>query len=74
MASRLKKSYKFALRSSLFITLILLIFMLVLVFYGDQIEAYWLPIVLFSMIVFVVTFAVIQIRVEKFIYKRIKNI
>jgi len=74
MASRLKKSYKFALRSSLFITLILLIFMLALVIYVDQIAAYLIPVVLFTLIVFVVTFLVIQIRVEKFIYKRIKKI
>lgn len=74
MASRLKKSYKFALRSSFFITIILLITILALALFSGQIVEYWIPIVLFALVVFCIAFVVIQVRVEKFIYKRIKKI
>ena len=72
MAIKLKKSYKFALRSSLVITLLI-----TAVFVGFQIETEhieWTHTVLFAMICFGICFAIIQIRVEHFIYRRIKRI
>ncbi|MFH6603421.1 sensor histidine kinase [Maribacter algicola] len=39
-----------------------------------NIDTYWIAIVLFAVAVFIVSFIVLQIRVEKFIYKRIKKI
>lgn len=72
MAIKLKKSYKFALRSSLVITLLL-----TAVFVGFQIDLEhieWSHTVLFALICFGVCFVIIQIRVEHFIYRRIKRI
>lgn len=72
MAIKLKKSYKFALRSSLVITLLV-----TTVFVGFQLETEqveWTHAVLFALLCFGICFAIIQIRVERFIYRRIKRI
>ncbi len=74
MATRLKKSYKFAFRSALYITL-LLTFLLICFFWyfgNPGFEIYLFPI--FCLIVFCLSFIIIQIRVEKYIYRRIKQI
>lgn len=73
MAIKLKKSYKFALRSSLLITIfvsaLFLVFLLQIGRFDD-----WPYAILFAIICFLVCFVVIQIRVERFIYRRIKKI
>ncbi|GAB4509558.1 MAG: ATP-binding protein [Allomuricauda sp.] len=72
MAIKLKKSYKFALRSSLAITLLI-----TAVFVGFQWDAGsvdWIHILLFVALCFGICFGIIQIRVERFIYRRIKKI
>ena len=74
MSSRLKKSYKFAGRSAFFITVALYFIMLVFVNFNGEIAKYWIPMVLAGLATFLVSFIVVQIRVEKFIYKRIKKI
>ncbi len=67
-----KKSYKFAIKTSLFITLILtLIFGLFLSYHG-LFEFYSLGI--FLVFSYLVSFFIIQYRVENFIYKRVKKI
>lgn len=73
MAILFKKSYKFALRSAVFITAILtvLFFFLFLVF-QQSLNGYLF--ITISLAIFGVCFFVIQLRVEKFIYKRIKRI
>ena len=72
MAIKLRKSYKFALRSSLVITL--LITAVFVGFHTDLEHIDWPHIILFALICFVICFAIIQIRVERFIYRRIKRI
>ncbi|MCL5247237.1 ATP-binding protein [Cellulophaga sp. 20_2_10] len=72
MAKRLKKSYKFAFRSSLFIVLTLTLFLGVYMHYAATVE--WLFLVCFAIVSFVVSFLIIQHRVERFIYRRIKKI
>lgn len=72
MAKRLKKSYKFAFRSSLFIVLTLTLFLGLYMHYAATIE--WLFLVCFAMVSFGVSFLIIQHRVERFIYRRIKKI
>ncbi len=74
MATRLKKSYKFAFRSSLFIALILTLIIGVCFWYLELLNQYALYIVPFFLIFFAISFLVIQLRVEKFIYRRIKRI
>jgi len=72
MAIKLKKSYKFALRSSLVITI--LITLVFIGFHMDVDHIDWSHTLLFALISFGICFAIIQIRVERFIYRRIKRI
>jgi two-component system phosphate regulon sensor histidine kinase PhoR len=72
MSRQLKKSYKFALRSSLYITLFTTsILVALLYFFG--ITNFVVPI-LFMAICFTFCFFIIQFRVERFIYRRVKRI
>lgn len=72
MAIKLRKSYKFALRSSLLITIFLTGLFVTLLMYKGQMD--WLFSALFAVLCFIAAFAVIQIRVERFIYRRVKKI
>ncbi|MFK7049535.1 cell wall metabolism sensor histidine kinase WalK [Flavobacterium columnare] len=72
MGLRLKKSYKFAFRSSIYITLFStgLVFVLTYLFFSIN----WLFIIAFAFLTMSFSFFVLQYRVEKFIYKRVKKI
>ncbi|WP_066223658.1 sensor histidine kinase [Formosa haliotis] len=72
MPNKIKKTYKFAIKTSLYITLFLTLVMgfFLYAFYTFKI----LPILLFSIICYLGCFAVIQFRVERFIYRRVKKI
>jgi len=72
--THLKKSYKFALRSSLYISILVAGLFISWLWYTDRLEQdwYYIPIVVF--LIYLSCFAVIQIRVERFIYSRIKRI
>jgi len=72
MSIKLKKSYKFALRSSLLITLIVTTTYILFQMVEDHLD--WMNSILFGLVIFVVCFTVIQVRVERFIYRRIKKI
>ena len=72
MAILFKKSYKFALRSSLYITIVLFFLLTIFLWFKEVFD--WQFLVLSSICIFTVCFFVIQLRVEKFIYKRIKRI
>ncbi|AWX44095.1 Histidine kinase [Flagellimonas maritima] len=72
MAIKLRKSYKFALRSSFLITIILTGTLLMVLFFKEQLD--FLFILVFSLFCLLISFAVIQIRVERFIYRRVKKI
>lgn len=74
MAIKLRKSYRFALRSSIYITIALASGVFVFLYYENFLEAYWPWFLLFILLSFLASFAILQIRVEKFIYKRIKQI
>lgn len=67
----LKKTYKFAIKTSLFITLILALITSAFLYYYNLLS-WW--IVVGSLLTYVVCFLVIQIRVERFIYRRVKRI
>lgn len=73
MAIKLRKSYKFAFRSSLYISVVLSVFILGVTYYTD-LWKYWPFMVLFTLLIFGISFLIIQKRVEKFIYRRIKKI
>ena len=74
MATRIKKSYRFALRSAFLITLILSTLLLGLYFFLGSSSQLLLFSLITSAVIFLVAFLVIQIRVERFIYRRIKRI
>ncbi|MGB5430043.1 sensor histidine kinase [Eudoraea sp.] len=74
MSTRLKKSYKFAFRSSLLITIILALSLGLFLLYKKQLEDTWFELLVFTIMVFAISFSIIQVRVEKYIYRRIKKI
>lgn len=72
MAVNFKKSYKFAFKSSLYIT-IFFVFVLLLYHFLEHPFGYF-AVVPLAILLFVFSFFVIQYRVERFIYKRVKKI
>jgi two-component system phosphate regulon sensor histidine kinase PhoR len=73
MAIFFKKSYKFASRSAAYITTLLTLVMLFLFFIFQE-KINWLLLSVEAILTFAICFYVIQLRAEKFIYKRIKRI
>ncbi len=72
-SKKLKKSYKFAVKSALPIAVIITLLMGVFLYVSKAFNHYlWLPV--FGVIVFFVSFIIIQHRVEHFIYQRVKKI
>ena len=72
MQLKFKKSYKFALKSSVYVTLF---FLATIFLYHYFVQPLNLMIVFaFSLIFYAATFFLIQFRVEHFIYKRVKKI
>ncbi|MDM9631388.1 ATP-binding protein [Robiginitalea sp. M39] len=74
MAIQLRKSYRFAFRSSLYITLALALGGFLILYFLDLLGAYWHWYILCMLITFLICFVILQVRVEKFIYRRIKQI
>ena len=72
MTAKLRKSYKFALRSSLFITLFSLLILALLLYFLAIFSI--VVIIAFGFLVFISSFLTLQYRAEKFIYKRVKKI
>lgn len=72
MQAKFKKSYRFAVRTAIYITLYTTLLMSVFLYYYHHLEWYY-PI-LFSLCIFVFSFIIIQYSVERFIYKRVKKI
>lgn len=72
MAIKLKKTYRFALRSSLYITLTALALFTIFLYFLKVFN--FLYLLGFALLLFSVSFFILQYRAEKFIYKRIKKI
>ncbi|WP_350293102.1 ATP-binding protein [uncultured Croceitalea sp.] len=72
MAIKLKKSYRFALRSSLYISILLTAALTGVLWFTGSFD--WKLILLFIPISFLIPFSIIQTRVERFIYRRVKKI
>ncbi|MCF1420534.1 sensor histidine kinase [Mangrovimonas futianensis] len=68
---KLKKTYKFAIRTSLFITIILTLLLSVFLYVVGALGWFVIP---FALLSYLVCFAIIQYRVERFIYRRVKKI
>lgn len=71
MAARSRKTYKFAAYSSAYITLCLTALAAILLLISHSISYWYLP--GFAVICYITSLLILQNRVEKFIYKRIKK-
>ncbi|WP_111682334.1 sensor histidine kinase [Winogradskyella tangerina] len=67
----LKKTYKFAIRTSLYVTIFATLLVSVFLYYYHTFN--W-QVILFPVICFPLCFVIIQYRVERFIYRRVKKI
>ncbi|AWH84051.1 two-component sensor histidine kinase [Flavobacterium album] len=72
MAISFKKTYKFAVKSALYITLFSTGFLAGMMYFFDILR--WDFIAIFVVSLFIFSFFVIQYRVERFIYRRVKKI
>ncbi|MFS4494255.1 sensor histidine kinase [Maribacter sp. 2308TA10-17] len=72
MAIRLKRSYKFAFRTAIFIVIILTLLLGFFMWYKEVSD--WLFLAVFAIISFGISFFIVQFRIENFIYRRIKRI
>lgn len=72
MAIHLRKSYRFAFRSAFFIALVSTLVLLGLLWFLNSING--LLIGVFALLAFASSFIILQLRIEKFIYRRIKKI
>lgn len=72
MQNKIKKSYKFAIKTSFFITIVLTVLMMCIL---SLLSAFNLWAILgYAFCSYTITFFIIQYRVEHFIYKRVKKI
>lgn len=72
MQGKLKKTYKFAIKTSLYITLFLTLFMSVFLYLSKAVQ--WQYMMAFAIICYFTCFFITQYRVERFIYRRVKKI
>ncbi|NNK87510.1 MAG: sensor histidine kinase [Flavobacteriaceae bacterium] len=72
MSRSFKKSYKFAFKSAVLISIVITLILSVFLYLFFQLEP--TPLLMFMMASFILSFLIIQFRVEHFIYKRIKRI
>ena len=72
MKVKLKRTYRFAIKTSLYITIFITLLMSVFLYYFFQLK--WPIVLAFAVFCYVFSFIVIQFRVEKFIYRRVKKI
>ena len=68
---KIKKTYKFAIKTSLYLTLLLTLLLSVFLFFTTGLSWYVVP---FILIFGLLSFVLIQYRVERFIYRRVKKI
>jgi two-component system, OmpR family, phosphate regulon sensor histidine kinase PhoR len=73
VAINFKKTYKFAVKSSLYITLFSATFLTGMMYFFFP-AIHWDFIIIFAISLFIFSFFVIQYRVEHFIYRRVKKI
>jgi two-component system phosphate regulon sensor histidine kinase PhoR len=72
VAINFRKTYRFAVKSALYISIFSTAFLAVLMFYFMELN--WNFVLLFSISLFIFSFFVLQYRVERFIYRRVKKI
>lgn len=72
MQVKFKKSYKFAIKTSLYVTIIFIFLISVLLVYFFTLK--WFPILISALFCYIFCFIIVQYRVERYIYRRVKII
>lgn len=72
MPQQFKRSYRFALRTALYICVFLSAIMAVFLYIDLQV--WWIALLIFAAFTYAFSFFIIQYRVERFIYRRIKKV
>ncbi|MEZ4793430.1 MAG: ATP-binding protein [Gelidibacter sp.] len=72
MQKKLKKTYKFAIKTSLYITICLTLPLSVFLYIDSSLD--WKVMASFAALCYAICFFIIQYRVERFIYRRVKKI
>ncbi len=72
MAENFKKSYRFAYLSSLYITIVLTLALSVFLYTQSMLNLFF--VIGFALVCYAICFTIIQYRVEKFIYRRVRKI
>jgi len=72
MAQKFKRSYRFAFRTALYICVFLTAIMAI--FTILEIQNIWISLLIFAALCYFFSFLIIQYRVERFIYRRIKKV
>jgi two-component system phosphate regulon sensor histidine kinase PhoR len=68
---KIKKTYKFAIKTALYISIVLTLLLSVFLYVIDYLNA---NVLLFGILCYIICFFIIQYRVERFIYRRVKKI
>lgn len=69
---KLKRTYRFAIKTSFYITLFITLLLSVFLYFFYTLN--WVLILAFAIACYVFSFVVVQLRVERFIYRRVKKI
>ena len=72
MQNKIKKTYKFAFETSLYVTIFLTLLSSVFLYVFHSVD--FLYLLAFAIFTYVISFIIIQYRVERFIYRRVKRI
>ncbi|GAA4269242.1 sensor histidine kinase [Hyunsoonleella aestuarii] len=72
MQPKFKRTYRFAAKTALFSTLGVTLIMGVFLYYFFEVN--WLLLALLAITMYIVSFVLIQLRIERLIYKRVKKI
>jgi two-component system phosphate regulon sensor histidine kinase PhoR len=74
MSFKFKNSYSFAIKTSIAISLIISIIITIFLYTISLLEEYSIELMYLTAIIFIISFIIIQSRVEAFIYIKIKNL
>lgn len=74
MSLKFKNSYSFAIKTSFAISLISLFVVAVVLYLYSLLDQYYFQLVLLVILIFIISFLIIQSRIEVFIYGKIKNL
>ena len=73
-SQKLKRTYKFALKTAFYVTILLTLFVSVFLYFNSSEGSDWIYLLAFALVCFTLSFVITQYRVERFIYKRVKKI